>query len=313
MKKVYIVGSINKDIIFKLNRFPNEGETMPAQKYFTLPGGKGANQAVACSHFGVPTELIASVGDDVFGEESIQGLITAKVNVDHVTIKKNTTTGIACILINNGDNRIILNEGANDMTSPLDAIDVLDRAKDNEVLLAQFEVPVPTVVESIQKAKEKHFFTILNPAPAKTIPEDIYPSIDLIIPNEIEAQMITGYSLHDPDFDQKVIHYFISKGVKEVVMTKGANGSVYANRHEIYPLKAFKVQVVDSTGAGDTFVGAIASEIAKGKTVKEALVFASAASAITISRLGAQSSIPHLEDVNLFLQRKNGDLHETDD
>lgn len=294
------------DIIFTVDRFPNEGETLHAQAFSVLPGGKGANQAVACANFGVPTIMIGSVGDDSFGEQSLRGLLQAKVSVDNIQVKKNFSTGIACILINNGDNRIILNEGANMMTSVDDSLDVLTKAGTGHVLLTQLEVPTQTVVESILEAKERDFFTILNPAPAKTIPEKILSHVDLIIPNEIEAEMLTGYDVKDPYFDRRVVDYFTEKGVKEVVITKGANGAIYGNAKELFSVKVFPIDVVDTTGAGDTFVGAIATEVAKGKKVKDALVFASAAAALTISRLGAQNAIPKLEDVEQFIKRKQG-------
>jgi ribokinase len=212
---------------------------------------------------------------------------------------------VACIILNNDDNRIILDQGANSDTSYIQVSEVLNYlACKNDILLAQLEVPVDTVLKSFSVAKQKGLKTILNPAPAQKLPEEMYCDIDIIIPNEIEAEMITGISSKSENFDQEVINYFLSRGVKEVIITKGCHGSVYGNLRELVYVDPYNVEVVDTTGAGDAFVGAIACEVAKGRTVKNSLKFATASSALAVTKFGAQSSMPHYFEVEEFLKRK---------
>ncbi|MFA7075722.1 MAG: ribokinase [Candidatus Izemoplasmatales bacterium] len=303
MKNIFVVGSLNMDLVFSVKKVPKQGETLLSNNFTMLSGGKGANQAVASSFLGSTTYMIGNVGQDPFGNTIIDNLKLAGVYTDniHKTIEKQT--GVACVILSNNDNRIILDQGANGFTYYEQVRKALkELAKKDDVFLTQLEIPVNTVVKSIVLAKNMGLKTILNPAPASILPEEVYTYIDLIIPNEIEAEIITGYERSNADFDRLVVDFFISKGVKEVVITKGKQGLVYGNKKIVKKVDAFDVTVVDTTGAGDAFVGAIASEISKGRDVLDSLTFASAASAIAVSRFGAQKSMPTISEVECFIK-----------
>ena len=305
MGNVFVVGSMNIDLIFNTKRIPESGETMQSDSFHMLSGGKGANQAVACSLLGTSSYMIGNVGNDLFGEQVIKSLEDSSVNVDYILKNENKSTGVACIILNQGDNRIILDQGANSETSYIQVSTILHYlANKNDVLLAQLEVPVDTILKSFAAAKQKGLKTILNPAPAQDLPEEIYNDVDIIIPNEIEAEMITGISSKSEYFDQDVINFFLTRGVKEVIITKGCKGSVYGSVNDLFYTGAYDVDVVDTTGAGDAFVGAIACEVAMGKTVKDSLKFATASSALAVSRFGAQNSMPNRYEVEDFLKGK---------
>ncbi len=307
MSEIFVVGSLNMDLIFSTKRLPKVGETMQSDNFNMLPGGKGANQAVACALLDVSSYMIGNIGDDLFGEMIRKSLKIKGVNTDYLSICKGSNTGVACIVLNNKDNRIILDQGANQVTLYPQVSAVLNQvAKEKDVLLAQLEIPLDTVFKALVLAKKKGLTTILNPAPAKKLPDNIYEYIDIIIPNEIEAEMITRINSNSPNFNQLVVEYFINKGVKEVIITKGCKGSIYGDSNGFITVKPFDVEVVDTTGAGDAFVGAITSCVAKGYSVKESLDFASASSALAVMKLGAQNSMPTLKEVEDFLNRKLG-------
>ncbi|MFW5889605.1 MAG: ribokinase [Bacillota bacterium] len=312
MNKIFVVGSLNMDLVFTVERIPNQGETLNSKNFIMEPGGKGANQALTCSILQADVYFIGCVGNDIFGERIINDLTKRNIDTENIHIIKKETTGIAGIIINNGDNRIITNPGANNHVDYKLVKNVLAKnANKKDVFLTQLEIPIETVSKSLAYAKAKKLITILNPAPARKLPEDIYKDIDIIIPNEIEAEMISGISREEDNFNQKAIEYFINKGVKEVIITKGDKGSIYGNGKELIKFKAYKVNVVDTTGAGDTFVATIANEISKGKEVVDSIKKASAASAIAVSKLGAQKSIPTIAEIDKFLKERDDDNNES--
>jgi ribokinase len=307
MNKIFVVGSMNMDLIIKADRIPDLGETLQGTNFCMLPGGKGANQAVACSILGGTPYMIGSIGDDIFGKLIEDDLKEKGVNIDHIEKFQDMASGVACILINNSDNRIILDQGANKKTSYHHVESVLSTlAKQSDILLTQLEIPVETVFESLVLAKELGLMTILNPAPAKELPDTIYQYVDIIIPNEIEAEMITGIDCSDEKFNQKVVSFFIDKGVREVLITRGKKGSIYGSEKRMKICPSYEVDVIDTTGAGDAYVGAIASRVAMGFSVTESLKFATASSALAVTKLGALKSLPTIEEVNNFLKRKQG-------
>jgi ribokinase len=305
MNNVFVVGSLNIDLIFNTQRIPEVGETMQSDSFSMLSGGKGANQAVACSQLIGSSYMIGNIGDDLFGKMLINDLEQKMVNTKYINVSKVNNSGVACILLNNGDNRIILDQGANANTSFEQVEKVLIYvSKKKDVLLTQLEVPVETVIKSLALAKNNGLITVFNPAPAKSLSDDIYKYVDVITPNEIEAEMITGFNSDSEYFNKNVVNYFLDKGVKEVVITKGCKGSVYGDGKDLILVKPFDVKVMDTTGAGDAFVGALASRIACGFSVKESLTFASASSALAVTKFGAQASMPSLREVEDFLNRK---------
>lgn len=307
MNKVFVVGSMNMDLIFNTNRIPESGETMHSDNFSILPGGKGANQAVACSMLGTKSYMIGNVGSDMFARMIREDLQNFGVNIDFVIEKAEVTSGVACIIVCNNDNRIILDHGANISTSSKTVHEALNKyGKENDVLLAQLEIPYETVFKSLLLAKNKGLKTILNPAPGYPLPQEIYQYVDVIVPNEIEAEMLTGLSSKSENFDEEAIKFFLKKGVKEVVITKGCKGSVYGDKKNLIYTEPYQVNVVDTTGAGDAFVGAIASGVAKGKMVKDSLEFATACSALAVTKFGAQKSMPSLQEVEKFLKESKG-------
>jgi ribokinase len=307
MNNVFIVGSMNIDLIFSTKRIPEAGETLHGDDFSMLAGGKGANQAVACALLGASSYMIGNVGDDLFGDMILENLKKHSVNTEYVSSIKNKTSGVACIILNDGDNRIILDQGANENTLYSQVKKTLGKlGKENDVLLAQLEIPVETVLKTFELAKKMGMKTLLNPAPAQKLPDEIYKFVDVIVPNEIEAEMITGISSHSDNFSRYVVQYFINKGVKEVIITRGCKGSVYGDDNGLIEIRPFKVKVVDTTGAGDAFVGALAAQMSKGFNAKQSLDYATAGSALSVTKFGAQNSMPSLEAVEELLRRKQG-------
>lgn len=307
MKKVIVAGSMNMDLVFSVNRLPQRGETLIGQGFIMNPGGKGANQATCCAKLQTNVYMIGNVGNDIFGKSLISTLKDSGVDISFIKQIEKTSTGVAGIIVIEGDNRIILDTAANENVDFNQIQYALDKiAEPEDIFLTQFEIPYQTVLLSLKKAKEKNMTTILNPAPAYKIEDSFYQYIDIIIPNEIEAEMMTGIERTEKNFSHKVIKYFLNKGVKEVILTLGEDGAVYGKKDSYRTFPAWDVEVVDSTAAGDTFVGAIAAELAKGQMIENIIPKASAAAAITVSRIGAQKAIPNETEVREFMEGKEG-------
>jgi len=309
MNKVWVVGSLNMDLIFTVERIPTQGETLHSNHFMMEPGGKGANQAVTCSQLKSDVSFIGCVGDDIFGQRLLEELEAHHIETQYIKTIQDEATGIAGIIVNHGDNRIIINSGANKHLHFKQVKDILSKeAKQGDVFLTQLEIPLETVKESLAYAKKLGLKTILNPAPAKSLPKEIYQYIDIIIPNEVEAEMLSGVQTNDSAFNHKVIDFFLDKGIKDVVITKGNQGSIYGSQSVYKSFGTYDVKPVDSTGAGDAFVATIACQLAKGKKVEDSIAYASAVSAMVVSKMGAQASIPSLSDVKDFMKDKE-DLH----
>lgn len=305
MKKIIVAGSLNMDLVFSVDRLPEKGETMKGQGFLMNPGGKGANQATCCSKLGAKVYMIGSVGSDVLGQNMIETLEKSGVVTDFIKKVNNTSTGVAGIIVIDGDNRIILEPAANNSVDFSQIECVLEKiTSPGDIFLTQFEIPYQTVLLSIKKAKSLNMITILNPAPSYIFDEIFYKYIDVITPNEIEAEMITGFKRTDKNFNQKVIEFFLQKGVKEVILTLGKDGVVYGKEGVFLTFPVWDVDVVDTTAAGDTFVGTIASELAKDTAVEDAISKATAAAAITVSRHGAQAAIPTESEIFAFMNKE---------
>ena len=303
MRKIVVVGSLNMDMVFRIPAVPKRGETVMGNGFFMNAGGKGANQAVACARQGAIVRMVGSVGSDVFGDELVAELKQSGVSVDHLRRIPGTPTGTALILITGNDNRIVVAAGANGETSCGQIDLALADANPDDVYLTQMEIPYETMKYGLAAAKAKGMYTILNPAPARHLDGDVLNHVDLIIPNETEAEHITGIPIGNPRFAKECITRLIGEGVREVIITLGPDGCAYGNRTVVRFVPAYPVKVVDTTAAGDTFVGSIAVAIASGASVQDALPLANAAAALTISRLGAQCSIPDTPEIEAFLHR----------
>ncbi len=296
MKRIYIAGSINMDLVIKTDVFPIKGMTVMGEGFMTNPGGKGANQAVAIAKMQGDVKMIGAVGD-AFGKELIDTLNNYHVNTELIKECKDISSGIAVIVISENDNRIILDSGSNGLVSLEQIKAALTEAKEGDYYLTQLEIPVHVVEESIKHAKGLGLITILNPAPALKFNEDIFSYLDYFIPNQTECEFYTGINPKTIDEAVEAAKILIGKGVKNVIITLGTLGAIAVNKDSYEYVQAYKVDAIDTTAAGDTFVGVTTSFLAKGYSIKEALNYANLAASKTVQRPGAQQSIPYLKEI----------------
>lgn len=301
--KVVVLGSINVDTTYHVERFTQPGETISAKSKSSAPGGKGANQAVAAARSGAKTSFIGAVGSDNEGEYMREALKENGIDIHHIMIDQYHGTGTAAVTLDaSGQNNIMIYGGANQAmtTDVLDGIDdVLD---DADFLISQFETPQEVTLEAFKMAKEHGVTTILNPAPAHDIIPELLHYTDVITPNESECALLTGIEIADEESMLKSAEYFRSRGVKHLLITLGSKGVFYATptAHGLVP--AFKVKAVDTTAAGDTFIGTLSSQMKVDlSNVADALVYAQRASSLTVQQMGAMPSIPTAEKVKAAL------------
>lgn len=302
MKKIVVLGSINVDIILNIARLPLPGETMAMSNRSTAGGGKGANQAIAAVRAGAETSFIAKIGQDRSADFMLDTFKYDGLNIDHVTKDEKAGTGQAYILLDdNGQNSILIYGGANQTITAEDIQNASAAISDADCLITEFETPLEASIEAFKIAKENNVLTILNPAPAKTnIPDELLKLTDIIVPNETEAEAITGIKVTDEPSMAAAADKLHTMGVKNVIITVGANGSFYSMNEKSGFVNAYKVNTVDTTAAGDTFIGYLASQLNSDlSNIEEAMKFASKASSITVQTQGAQNSIPHVRDVEI--------------
>ena len=305
MKKIVVIGSSNTDMIVKTGRIPAPGETVIGGRFSTAPGGKGANQAVAAARAGGDATFVARVGNDMFGQEAIAGFIIEGIDVTYVTTDAEAPSGIASIIVDeNGENSIAVASGANANLLPADIACAHDAITSASILIMQLEIPIETVVAAAEIACENGVKVILNPAPAQPLAEDILKTVSILTPNESETELLTGISIQTEDDARNATEVLLGRGVETVLLTLGANGVVVATGDQFDKIPAFKVTPVDTTAAGDVFNGALAVALAEGKELAGAVMFANAAAAISVTRLGAQPSAPTRREVDEFLTRR---------
>lgn len=299
MKKILVVGSLNMDLVTNVKVTPRVGETVLGNGFNKIPGGKGANQAAAIGKLKGHVKMLGKVGDDNFGEILKNNLEISNVDVTNVYVQKNQSTGIAMIMVNeDGDNSIVVIPGANFDLKPEDIEDsVID---DCDILVSQLEIPLNTIEYIFRKAKEMNKYTILNPAPACKLGDNLLENIDLLILNETEIEVLSDIKINSFEDILKGAKILMDKGVKELIITLGKNGAVYFNSEKYTRFNAYKVEAVDTTAAGDSFIAGLTVELSRGKDIYEAIEFATKVAAITVTRKGAQSSLPTLEEVNNF-------------
>ena len=298
MKKIVVLGSCNTDMVISGKKIPVPGETVSGGTFMMNPGGKGANQAVAVARLGAKRgrcTFIGKVGDDLFGRETAVRMkkdgIDAKLVVD-----RREASGTALILVDRkGQNVISVALGANATLSVEDIAKFRGEIESAAVLLLQLETPLPTVLAAADWAHAKGVTVILNPAPAAKLPRELYSRLDWITPNETEAELLTGIRVTDAKSASRAVEVLQRRGVKHVVITMGARGVYCGDCHRIIP--AQKVKAVDCVAAGDTFNGAFAVALAEGETCSDAIAFAQKASAISVTRPGAQASVPWRREV----------------
>jgi len=298
--KLAVIGSLNMDIVVEADRYPKQGETIMGERVRFIPGGKGANQAVAAARLGAETAMIGAVGDDAFGEELLRSLQDDGVNVSGVKRVGGTATGIASIYVAGGDNSIVVVPGANAHVEPADIDRNEDKLREADIVLLQLEIPVETVEYAIKKAKELGKTVVLNPAPAQQLPSELFKYIDYMTPNRTELGWYTG--LHA---DGETLVHAMSRlkemGVAHVITTLGDEGSAYlSNDGQDCKVPGYKVDVVDTTGAGDCFNAGLALSIAAGHSLDEAVRYGSIVSALSVTKFGAQAGMPTKAEAQRF-------------
>ncbi|CAI2798350.1 ribokinase [Pseudomonas fluorescens group sp.] len=300
--KVVVVGSLNMDLVTRASRLPRAGETLIGQTFSTVPGGKGANQAVASARLGADVSMIGCVGTDAYGTQLRDALQVEGIDCQAVSTVDGSS-GVALIVVDDSSqNAIVIVAGSNGELTPasLQAFDAVLQAAD--VIVCQLEVPMKTVGYALKRGRELGKTVILNPAPASApLPAEWYASIDYLIPNESEATALSGVTVDSIDSAKAAATHLIQAGAGKVIITLGAQGALFTDGQGFEHLLAPKVKAVDTTAAGDTFVGGFAAALANGKSEAEAIRFGQVAAALSVTRAGAQPSIPTLHDVQGFV------------
>lgn len=305
MNKLVVLGSVNADHVLQVASFPRPGETLHGQGYTVIAGGKGANQAVAAARLGADVAFIACVGDDDFGLNIRQAFIHDGINVDAVMIEKNTPTGIAMIQVaKNGENSICISAEANACLTVNKLQPHQHLIENAEMLLMQLETPLDAIINAAEIAKKANTKVVLNPAPAQPLTDKLLQLIDIITPNETEAQLLTGIKVIDNHSAQQAANKLHDKGIKLVMITLGSEGVLISDNGHSEQIKGFSVKVCDTTAAGDTFNGALLTALLEGEKLTSAIRFAHAAAAITVMVAGAQTSIPYRHRVDDFLEKQ---------
>ncbi len=300
---ITVIGSLNMDLVTYTGRMPVTGETIMGKSFRQIPGGKGANQAAAIAKLGAKVAMVGCVGRDGMGKTLMTSLQKDGVDVSNVKEVDGVATGIAAITVDAAANNcIIVVPGANHCLSPEDLTAAQAVIAGSEVVVAQLEVPMDTVKAGLKIAKELNKLTILNPAPAVPLPDEFLALVDILVPNDTELELLSGIKVTNEEELQKAAHLLLDKGIKELIVTLGSKGCLHINGSgaKFYP--AYKVYAVDTTAAGDSFIGGISTAINEGKTLEEAILFATAVGALTVTKEGAQSSLPYREEVEAFIQ-----------
>lgn len=301
-KPIVVVGSSNTDMIIQLARIPRPGETILGGEFTSAAGGKGANQAVAAARAGGNVTFIARVGKDIFGEQASAGFRKDGINVNFVIADKTAQSGVALIFVaRGGENSIAVASGANAKLTPADVKRAARVIRAAVVLVAQLETPLETVQAAAEMAANAGVKFILNPAPARALPDALLKLVSVLTPNETEAEILTGIKVTDEASAAKAANKLLTRGVKTVILTLGSRGAFIADASGQQLVRGFKVKAVDTTAAGDTFNGALAVALAEGESLPNAVRFANAAAAISVTRLGAQPSAPKRLEIEKFL------------
>ena len=303
MKRALVIGSLNMDMTVKVEELPKLGETIFGDDFYESCGGKGANQAVAISKLGMETEMIGMVGKDSQGEKLIQNLNKYGIKSENI-IKSNDLTGRAIITVDKkGDNNIIVIPGSNFKITKEYIQEKQDVIASSDVVILQNEIPFETVEFSLLKAKELGKITIFNPAPARQLNEKIFKNTDYLILNETEMEEIFGIGINDKVYIGRIFHKKKECGIRNIILTLGDNGSVlFSEDDNIKKYDAYEVKAVDTTAAGDSFIGAFTMKICETGDADKAIKYATAVSAIVVTRQGAQDSIPTREEIEKFIE-----------
>lgn len=302
---VVVFGSINMDLVVRTPRFPAPGETLSGHTFYTVPGGKGANQAVACARLGANTLMVGRVGGDMFGEALLESLRQNQVQTDSVWSDASSPSGTAMITVDDrAENMIILVAGANGQMGAEDLNRLQGLLSGADRLLLQLEVPMETVLAAARLARQSGVQVILDPAPARELPDELYQLVDIITPNESEAAALVGFPLSNEEAVIKAAEALQNRGVGQVIIKLGGKGIFWREAANGQFLPAYKIQPVDTVAAGDAFNGGLAAALDAGLTMRQALSWGMAAGAISATRPGAQTSLPTRQELLEFLTQQ---------
>ena len=300
MPRVLVIGSSNTDLIIRANKLPSPGETVLGGAFFTAAGGKGANQAVAAARAGAQVTFIARIGRDDFGEQALSAFQREGIDTRWIVSDPDLPSGVAFILVDErGENSIVVASGAN---AALSSDQIQDRAYQNaEICLLQLEIPLETVAHAASLATKNETRVVLNPAPAADLPEEIWPHLFLITPNQTETEYLTGIPPNSPQNIAKAADKLLLKGAQNAIITLGAQGAFLATPDQTLHIPAFETTPIDTTGAGDAFNGALSCALSENQSLETAIRFACAAGTLTVGKAGAQPAIPTRDQIDALL------------
>lgn len=296
--RIIVLGSCNTDMVVKANRLPVPGETILGGTFYMNPGGKGANQAIAASRLGAEVTLVSKIGYDLFGLQALEIYKSEKINTEFIFTDPKNPSGVALISVDSfGENSIIVAPGASRTLSIEDIDKAKEKIKEADIMLMQLEVPIETAEYAAGIAQKYGIKVILNPAPASTLSDKFLNNVHTILPNRIEAEMLSGIKVKDMESARRAAQAISEKGIDNVVITLGRDGAYVKEKDEYCMIPAKKVESVDTTGAGDVFCGAFSVYLSEGHSLTESVRFANAAAAIAVTRIGAQSAIPYKREI----------------
>jgi ribokinase len=306
MGNVLVVGSSNTDMIVGLDKMPRPGETVLGGKFSMAAGGKGANQAVAAARAGGQVAFVACLGNDMFGQSAIEGFAKDNIDTDYIVRDENESSGVAFIMVSTaGENSIAVASGANFSLLPEHLAQAEKAFDEADILVLQLETPVDTVKAAARMGKSKQVRVILNPAPAQPLDDELLSQVDIITPNETETEILTGLTVTDETSATQAAAILHDKGIAIVIITMGAQGVYYSRGGSGRMIPTYKVTPIDTTAAGDTFNGALATALAEGKPIEAAIAFGCAAAALSVTGTGAQPSIPTLGKILQLMGSQN--------
>jgi ribokinase len=302
MADIVVVGSLNMDLVVKTEHMPASGETVHGEGLKTIPGGKGANQAASAAKLGSAVAMVGKVGGDDFGLPLIDNLQHQGVDTAFVKVDREASTGTAVIIVDSsGQNSIVVSLGANGRVTKADIDACEDVIKEAKILLLQFEIPLDSVVYAMQIARRHGVQVILNPAPAKQASLALLKSADILVPNEMELQLLTNMPITDEVVAEEAAKKLLAQGVKVVIVTLGERGALLLTGERTIFVPAKKVKAVDTTAAGDAFIGGLATGLLKGFDLEKAVRYGCAAGTLAVTKFGAQTSLPSAREVEKFI------------
>ncbi len=304
-KKIVVIGSINTDMVVNSPKIPVPGQTLIGHSFITTGGGKGANQAMAAARLGGDVVLISKVGDDAFGKVSIANFEKENINTAFISVDKKEPSGVAFIVVDDkGENIIVVAPGANGKLSSDDILSAKEEIRQCSAVLFQLEIPLETVEASMKLAKQHGKTVVLNPAPATALSDELLSYVDIIVPNQSEAFLLTGIAVNNKETAAVAADALHRKKIGTVIITMGELGAYVSSSSYQDIVAGFKAgKVIDTVAAGDTFCGALTIALAEGKKIEEAVKFANAAAALSVTKQGAQASVPYRNEVDEFMRK----------